>query len=103
MCIRGAVDARDLVSQYVEQLRLRAPTRSSGEADAFALAADSLGSMLERYSDAMNPEARCRVARLCLEGSKSRNRLRLGRFRDLLPSRHRRATRHRASGFIASE
>src|SRR5207248_5230849 len=27
----------------------------------------------------------------------------LSRFRDLLPSRHRRAVRHRASGFIASE
>ncbi len=26
-------------------------------------------------SDAMNPEARCRVGRLCFEGSKSRNRL----------------------------
>src|SRR2546430_8270922 len=39
------------------------------------LATDPLGSILARYSDAMNPEARCRAARLCLEGSKSRNRL----------------------------
>src|SRR6266849_6617989 len=39
------------------------------------LATDLLGDILERYSDAVNPGARCRAARLCLEGSKSRNRL----------------------------
>src|SRR5713101_2762383 len=31
--------------------------------------------IFERNSDAMNPEARCRADRPCLEGSKSRNRL----------------------------
>src|SRR5437667_9839098 len=40
-----------------------------------ALAVDPIASILQRYSDALIPEARCRAARLCLEGSKSRNRL----------------------------
>src|SRR6059036_2619785 len=31
--------------------------------------------ILERNSDAVNPEARCRAGRPCLEGSKSRDRL----------------------------
>jgi hypothetical protein len=40
-----------------------------------SLAARGQGYILEHHSDAMNPEARCRAARPCLEGSKSRNRL----------------------------
>src|SRR5438128_3302293 len=40
-----------------------------------ALAVDPIASILQRYSDALIPEARCRAARRCLEGSKSRNRL----------------------------
>src|SRR2546429_9367901 len=40
-----------------------------------ALAVDPIASILQRHSDALIPEARCRAARLCLEGSKSRNRL----------------------------
>src|SRR6267378_4294805 len=49
--------------------------RSSYEADRLALATDPIGSIVHRYSDALIPEARSRAARLCLEGSKSRNRL----------------------------
>jgi len=39
------------------------------------LAARANGRILERSSDAMNPEARCRAARQCPGGSKSRDRL----------------------------
>ena len=39
------------------------------------LAARRPGRILEQNSDAMNPGARSRAARQCLEGSKSRNRL----------------------------
>ena len=49
--------------------------RSSCEVGRRALATDPIGSILDRYSDALIPEARCRAARVCLEGSKSRNRL----------------------------
>src|SRR2546430_11680400 len=54
---------------------MRVAARSSCEAGRLALATDPIGSILQRYSDALIPEARCRAARLCLEGSKSRNRL----------------------------
>ena len=40
-----------------------------------ALASRRPGCILEHNSDAVIPEARCRAARLCLEGSESRNRL----------------------------
>jgi len=39
------------------------------------LADAAVGCILERNSDAMNPGARCRADRPCLEGSESRDRL----------------------------
>src|SRR5437016_4394440 len=54
---------------------MRVAARSSCEAGRLALATDPIGSILQRYSDALIPEARCRAARPCLEGSKSRSRL----------------------------
>src|SRR2546430_3870236 len=63
------------VRNLVECLRHAGAARSSCEAGRLALATDPIGSILHRYSDALIPEARCRAARVCLEGSKSRNRL----------------------------
>src|SRR2546425_9772388 len=54
---------------------MRVPRVRSCEAGRLALATDPIGSILQRYSDALIPEARSRAARVCLEGSKSRNRL----------------------------
>src|SRR5881396_2734133 len=53
-------------SSYPWPLRCRLPT---------TLRPAGAGSRLERNSDAMNPEARCRTDRQCLEGSESRDRL----------------------------
>jgi len=47
----------------------------TGNVVPYALAGDRPGCILEPNSEAVIPEARCRAARQCLEGSESRNRL----------------------------
>src|SRR2546426_1181393 len=71
-----------MVLPYLEsQLTSHSPTESCGKTSLTCrlpirpLALEHPLSILQLNSDAMNPEARCRAARQCLEGSESRDRL----------------------------
>ena len=63
------------LSQFVDCVGHGRATGSQCRRSSAPLVGDREGSILERNSDAMNPEARCCADRPCLEGSKSRDRL----------------------------